>query len=203
LLALAAYNDWEVEQLDVVTAFLKADIEEEVYMRQPEGFRHFDINGEERVCLLKKSFYGPKQASRNCNKTITAWLEECGFSQSKVDPGIYVVIKEGEFYVLAVNVDDGVIVGPSGSFIVEFKSAFGETLSMQDLGPVSWLLGMTVERDRGIRIIGIGQQQYVLDMLERFNMMGCKPVGSPMAVDALSNCVETSTSKLPPGLVPY
>jgi hypothetical protein len=54
LLALVAYNDYEVEQLDVVTAFLEADIEEEIYMRQPEGFRHTNINGEERVCLLKK-----------------------------------------------------------------------------------------------------------------------------------------------------
>jgi hypothetical protein len=53
---------------------------------------------------------------------------------------------------------------------------------------------MTVERVRGNRIISIGQQQYVLDMLERFNMMDCKPLGSPMAVDALSNFVETSTS---------
>jgi hypothetical protein len=68
---------------------------------------------------------------------------------------------------------------------------------------MSWLLGMRVERYRGNRFIRIGQQQYVLDMLERFNMMDCKPVGSPMAVDALSNCVETSTSKLPPGLMPY
>ena len=203
LLALAAYNDWEVEQLDVVTAFLEADIEEEIYMRQPEGFRHFDINGEERVCLLKKSLYGLKQAPRNWNKTITAWLEEYGFTQSKVDPGIYVFIKEGELYVLALYVDDSIIVGPAGSFIVGFKSAFGERFNVQDLGPVSWLLGMTVERDRGSRTIRIGQQQYVLDMLERFNMMGCKPVGSPMAVDALSNCVETSTSRLPPGLVPY
>jgi hypothetical protein len=50
-----------VEQLDVVTAFLGADIEEEIYIRQPEGFRHHtDINGEERVCLLKKSLYGLK-----------------------------------------------------------------------------------------------------------------------------------------------
>jgi hypothetical protein len=48
-----------------------------------------------------------------------------------------------------------------------------------------------------------GHMQYVLDMLERFNMMGCKPVGSPMAVDALSNCAETSTSTLSPGSVPY
>jgi hypothetical protein len=56
VLALAACTDWEVEQLDVVTAFLEADIEAEIYMRQPEGFRHTDINGEERVCLLKKSW---------------------------------------------------------------------------------------------------------------------------------------------------
>jgi hypothetical protein len=54
-----------VEQLDVVTAFLEADIEEENYMRQPEGFRHNDINGEERVCLLMRSLYGLKQAPRN------------------------------------------------------------------------------------------------------------------------------------------
>jgi hypothetical protein len=100
-------------------------------------------------------------------------------------------------------VDDSIIVGPPGSFIVGFKSAFGERFNVQDLGRVSWLLGMTVERDRGNRIIKTGQQPYVLDMLERFNMMDCKPVGSPMAVDALSNYVETSTSKLPPGLVPY
>jgi hypothetical protein len=87
LLALSAYNDWEVEQLDVVTEFLEADIEEEIYMRQPDGFRYTDINGEERVCLLKKSLYGLKQAPRNWNKTITTWLEQNGFSQFKVDPG--------------------------------------------------------------------------------------------------------------------
>jgi poly-gamma-glutamate capsule biosynthesis protein CapA/YwtB (metallophosphatase superfamily) len=72
LLALAAYNDWEVEQLDVVTAFLEADIKEEIYMTQPEGLRHTDINVEERVCLLKKSLYGLGQAPRTRNKTITS-----------------------------------------------------------------------------------------------------------------------------------
>jgi hypothetical protein len=136
LLALAP-NDWEVEQLDVVTAFLEAGIEEEIYMRQPEGFRHTDINGEERVCLLKKSLYGLKQAPRIWNKTITAWIEEYGLSMSKVDPGIYVFIKEGELDVLALYADDNTIVGPAGSFIVGFKSAFGERFDVQDLGPVS------------------------------------------------------------------
>jgi hypothetical protein len=75
---------------------LEADIEEDIYIRQPECFRYTDINGEERVCLLKKSLYGPKQAPRNRNKAIAGWLDEYGLSQSKVDLGIYVFIKEGE-----------------------------------------------------------------------------------------------------------
>jgi hypothetical protein len=60
------------------------------------------------VRLLKKSFYGLKQAPRNWIKTITAGLEEYGFSQSMGDFGIYVFIKEGELYVLALYVDDNV-----------------------------------------------------------------------------------------------
>jgi hypothetical protein len=164
-----------------VTAFFEADFEEEIFMRQPEGFCHTDNNGHVRVRLLKKSLYGLKQAPMKWKKKITTWLEEYGFSQSKVDPGIDFFSKEGELYVLALYVDDIVIVGLGGSFLVEFKSAFGSRLNMQDMGQVFWLLGMTVERDRGNRTIRIGQQQYVLYILERFNMaLDCKPVGSPI-----------------------
>jgi hypothetical protein len=81
-------------------------------------------------------------------------------------------------------VDDNIIVGPAGSLIVGFESAFGEMFNVQYLGPVSWLLGMTVEHDRENRIIRIGQQQYGLDMQERFNMMDYRPLGSPLVVDA-------------------
>jgi hypothetical protein len=104
-LALAAYNDWEVEQLDMVPAFLEANIEKGIYMRQPKGFSHTEIKGEERVCLSKKSLYGLKQAPRNWNKTIRAWLEEYGYNQSNVNPGIYIFIKEGELYILALYME--------------------------------------------------------------------------------------------------
>jgi hypothetical protein len=77
-----------------------------------------------------------------------------------MDPGIHVFIKEGELYVLAWYVDDNIWFGPAGSFIVGFKSTFGERFNVQNLVPVSCLLSMTVERDRGHRIIRIGQRQY-------------------------------------------
>jgi hypothetical protein len=76
---LAAFHDLEVERLDVVTAFMEANINEEIYMRQPEGFRSTDIKGITLVCLLQDALNGLKQAPRNWNNTITVWLEECGF----------------------------------------------------------------------------------------------------------------------------
>jgi hypothetical protein len=83
-----------------------------------------------------------------------------------VDHGIYYIfIKESELYVLALYVNDNIIVGSAGSFVVGFKSAFGVRLSVQDIGPLCWLLGMTFEHGRGNRIIRIGQRQYVLDMM--------------------------------------
>jgi hypothetical protein len=83
---------------------------------------------------MKKSMYVLKQATRNWNKTITSWLQENGFNQSKVDPSIYVCNKEGELHVLAMYVDESIIVGPTNSFIVEFKSAFGMRFNLQDMG---------------------------------------------------------------------
>jgi len=58
LLALVALFDLELEQLDVKTVFLHGELEEEIYMKQPEGF--LVTNKENLVCHLKKSLYGLK-----------------------------------------------------------------------------------------------------------------------------------------------
>jgi len=62
ILGLATKQDLEVEQLDVKTEFLHGDLEEEIYMEQPEGF--VELEKEHLVCRLKKSLYGLKQAPR-------------------------------------------------------------------------------------------------------------------------------------------
>lgn len=186
LLSLAAYYDWEAEQLDIVTAFLEAPVEEEIRMRLPEGFKKYDSSGQELVCKLHKALYGLKQAPRNWNLTITQWLAEYGFIQSKVDPGIIVYHKGKLTYVLALYVDDSILVGPNGPFIFEFKIAFGRRFNVQDLGPVAWL-GMSVERDTSARTLKMGQRQYVVDMLERFGMIDCKPMSIPMVTGGAVN----------------
>jgi hypothetical protein len=98
-------------------------------------------------------------------------------------------------------VDDRIIASSAGNCIVDIKTAFGSIFSMQDLRTVSWLLGMTVEQDR---IINIGQRQYVLDMLERFNVVDGKPLESLMSVTTLNVCAGIMSSfMLSLGSVPY
>jgi hypothetical protein len=105
---------------------------------------------------------------------------------------------------MALYVDDNTIAEAAGIMIPEFKEEFGNMFNLQDFGQVSWVLGMTVERDRNTGAIKLGMRQYVLDNLERFNMMDRKPMSSPMAVDDVGKCGdETSGAHLPPGSVPY
>lgn len=57
---LTAYFNWELDRLDVKTIFLNGNLDEVTYMSQPKGF---EVKFESKnVCLLKKSFYGLKQA---------------------------------------------------------------------------------------------------------------------------------------------
>jgi len=180
LLALACYHDLEVEQFDVVSAFLNADVNETIYMHQPEGYQQYDSKGKKMVCKLNRALYGIKQAPRAWNSCVTEWLENYGFTQSRVDPGIYTSMCKGHLYVLAIYVDDCLLIGRRGPFIVEFKKDFSAEFKIEDLGPVSWLLGCSIERDRKLRTLSIRQRQYIIDILELFNMSDCISVGTPM-----------------------
>jgi hypothetical protein len=95
---------------------------------------------------------------------------------------VYVFVQGDITYILALYVDDTILTGPIDDFITRFKLAFGSRVDVQDLGPVAWLLGTTVVRDRRARtIITLGQRQYLLDILERFNMGECNSVATPLA----------------------
>ena len=95
LMALSVQYGFQLHHVDVKTAFLNGDLEEEVYMKQPKGFA---TEGKEYfVCKLKKSLYGFKQSSRCWNATLDCHLKDMGFYPSISDPCI--CVGEDVFYI--------------------------------------------------------------------------------------------------------
>ena len=76
--------------------------------------------------------------------------------------------------------DDCLLIGRGGSFVFDFKRDFSAEFKIEDLRPVSWLLGCSIERNRKLRTLCIRQRQYIVDILELFNMSDCISVGTPM-----------------------
>ncbi|KAL0312996.1 UNVERIFIED_CONTAM: Retrovirus-related Pol polyprotein from transposon TNT 1-94 [Sesamum radiatum] len=87
ILALTAHFNWELKQMDVKTAFLHGDLDETIYMSQPDGF--LSDKHPDHVCLLKKSLYGLKQSPRQWNKKFDMFMQSLHFQRSAFDPCLY------------------------------------------------------------------------------------------------------------------
>ncbi|KAK8696525.1 hypothetical protein V6N13_001659 [Hibiscus sabdariffa] len=87
LLAIAAFHDYEIWQMDVKTAFLNGKLEEDVYMTQPEGF--VALENARKICKLQRSIYGLKQASRRWNLRFKDAIKEFGFIRNEDEPCVY------------------------------------------------------------------------------------------------------------------
>ena len=99
LLSIVAMHDLELKQLDVKTAFLHGELEEDIYMEQPEGFV---IPGKEKlVCKLKKSLYGLKQSPRQWYKRFDTLMLSQGFKRSNYDSCVYFKTVKGSNYLFA------------------------------------------------------------------------------------------------------
>lgn len=181
LIALAAQQGLKLHQMDVTAAFLNGKLDEEVYMKQPEGFV---IQGkEELVCKLKHSIYGLKQSPRCWNATLDQQLREMGLSQSTSDPCIYTSTSEGEFFIVGVYVDDIILAGRSDERMSRIKKALSEKFKLKDLGEMNHFLGVKVVQDPKEEVIWIGQPLYTDSILEKFGMSDAKPISTPVAVN--------------------
>ena len=77
MLAIVAFYDYEIWQMDVKTAFLNGYLKEELYMMQPEGF--VDLKGANKVCKLQRSIYGLVQVSWSWNIRFDEVIKAYGF----------------------------------------------------------------------------------------------------------------------------
>ncbi|EJD33570.1 reverse transcriptase, partial [Auricularia subglabra TFB-10046 SS5] len=138
LLALACLRNWDTRHIDVKTAFLNGELEEEIYMQQPPGFAENDD-----VCRLRRAIYGLKQAGRCWYLKLRAVLESLGFHATAADRCVFVRVKDGMTCILAVHVDDMMLVGDSAAIDSAVKS-LADKFTITDLGEVRWFLGMRI-----------------------------------------------------------
>ncbi|KAL5768311.1 hypothetical protein ACOSQ2_015094 [Xanthoceras sorbifolium] len=180
LLALVAMHDLELEQLDVKTAFLHGELEEQIYMQQPQGFI---VEGkEDHVCLLKKSLYGLKQSPRQWYKRFDSFMIGNGYSRSNYDSCVYFrKTDDGSFVYLLLYVDDMLIAAKKLSDIDKLKKQLKNEFEMKDLGAAKKILGMEIKRNRKEGKLFLTQRGYIEKVLERFGMKNAKPVSTPLA----------------------
>ena len=178
LLGVAASKNWEVHQMDVHNAFLHGDLEEEVYMRLPPGFKSSDPN---KACRLRKSLYGLKQAPRCWFSKLSCALRKLGFTQSYQDYSLF-TLRQGEMILhILVYVDDFVIAGNDLQAINKFKEHLSKCFHMKDLGKLKYFLG--IEVSRGQDGICLSQRKYALDIIAEMGLLGCKPSAVPIELN--------------------
>lgn len=175
VIGLAVKYNLKIHQMDAVTAFLQGDIDENIYMAQPPNFEEGN-----KVCLLNKSIYGLKQASRQWNKKLNAVLLEIGMSRSKVDPCIYHrIVNDQDILILTVYVDDLLCFFNNEETAMMIKKKLSTKFHMKDLGEAKCCIGFRITRNNVQNDISLDQSLYIEKVLTRFNMSDCKPVNTP------------------------
>jgi len=178
MLAIAAFFDYEIWQMDVKTAFLNGNIEEELYMVQPKGF--VDPKDADKVCKLQRSIYGLKQASRSWNLCFDEVIKGFGFVQTYGEACIYKKVSGSSVAFLILYVDDILLIGNDIELLKSVKDYLNGKFSMKDLGEAAYILGIKIYRDRSRRLIGLSQSTYLDKILKKFRMDESKKGFLPM-----------------------
>ena len=132
--------------MDVKTAFLNGDIDETIYMVQPENFVSRDAN--KMVCKLKKSIYGLKRASRQWYYNFHQVIMSLSFEMNMVDDFIYHKFSGSKHVYLVLYFDDILLATNDLGMLHETKRFLSKKFEMKDLGDASFVLGIQIHLDR-------------------------------------------------------
>jgi len=207
MMALSAELGLTVHQMDVVTAFLNGEVEEEIYLDLPDQLENTlsDIienpkgvdasllelakqwmgeirsNGQ-KACRVRKAIYGLKQSGRQWFKRLDRELKQLGLQPTKCDPCLYYRRTGAVITLFAVYVDDILIAtndcGKNGE-MDQLKQTLMKTFKMKDMRPVSYCLGIEFQQHSD-GSISMCQSKYSKEILTRFNMDDCNPISTPL-----------------------
>eukprot|EP00253_Pinus_taeda_P009671 PITA_09671 len=162
--------------MDVKSAFINGDLEEEVYIEQPDGF--ILGNDPNPVCRLKKALYGLKQAPRAWYYHLDKYLHQQGFSKGSADSNLYIKVENDKLLILVVYVDDIIFGNNEEAMSQSFALVIQNEFEMSLLGELTYFLGLQIKQNEGG--IFLSQTKYLKQILKKYGMEDAKPVCTPM-----------------------
>ena len=176
-LAYAAHKKFKVFQMDVKSAFLNGELEEEVFVEQPPSF--VDPRFPNHVYRLDKALYGLKQAPRAWYETLAQFLLESGFTRGTIDKTLFYINNGNDLLPVQIYVDDIIFGSTNDKLCQKFSKLMQSRYQMSMMGELSYFLGLQVKQtDDGIFI---NQSKYTKNLLKRFNMLDSSSASTPMA----------------------
>ena len=164
--------------MDVKITFRNGDLEEEVYMKQIEGFS--DSNGEHLVYKLMKSIYGQKQYFRQLYLKFHNVISSFDFVEKIMDQCICHKISQSKICFLVLYMDYILLASNDKGMIHEAKQFLSKSFDMKDMGDESFFIGIKIHQDRHQGTLGLSQESYINKTLERFLMNDCSQSVAPI-----------------------
>ncbi|GJV27806.1 ribonuclease H-like domain-containing protein [Tanacetum coccineum] len=174
-LAYASYMGFMVYQMDVKSAFLYGQIEEEVYVCQPPGFE--DPDHPNKVYKVVKALYGLHQAPRAWYDTLATYLLSNGFQRGQIDQTLFIKRHKGHILLVQIYVDDIIFGSTKKELCDEFEKLMKDKFQMSSMGELTFFLGLQVQQKKNG--IFISQDKYVHEILRKFNYSDVKSASTP------------------------
>lgn len=215
LLAISAGKKLHLEHFDVTSAFTQANLDDVyLFVEPPKGFEEWETpdgkpippgyKGEKvsKLLLLRKALYGTKQASRLWQDTLREFLcdpKGLAMSNSKHDPCLFHLERNGETLIIGIYVDDIVVAHGGGKLFEHFKSKFLERFRAKHIGPLNWFLGMGIDQGKNFEV-DVSQEAYIDKMAKKFipgntQTRECPPVEIFTRLDRAKDDTERAKAK--------
>jgi len=198
LISLIGRYGWNMDHLDVVTAFLNPEIDDDdIYMTLPEEWPEGwpeGSNAPKIVVRLRKALYRLKQAPRLWHHDINAFLLSLGFAQSSADPNLYLC---SNGIVILLYVDDISMSYPEAATkaAIKVKAKLSEKYKITNLGPAHQFLGIEIYHNENGTRISLGQKAYITTILRRFGMEYSHGILTPIDLNIKLHLAEDRREK--------